>query len=320
MASPSRLHAADDATTTVALEAVFQGGVPSSVVELKAMQEHVVRLTQRVTAATVAIQVGAAQGSGVIVSADGYVLTAAHVSSEPGETAWLVLHDGTRVTGKTLGAYRTIDAGLLRINQAAPQGGWPHARMGDSSNVAPGQWCLAAGHPGGFQDDRPPVVRLGRILSVTADSFNTDCTLIGGDSGGPLFDMGGSVIGVNSRIGNPLNVNLHVPVNSYREQWERLARGEAWGYTPGQPSYIGVQGKVGAQEAVISRVFPGAPAALAGVQAGDIVLRFGGTRITDFAALQQCVADERPGTRVTLTVQRGEAILNLPVEIGVRPE
>ena len=228
--------------------------------------------------------------------------------------------NGKRVEGKTLGLFRTIDAGLIKINKQPPNGGeWPHVEMGDSAKVKPGQWCLAAGHPGGFQDQRPPIIRLGRILSLQEDStITTDCTLIGGDSGGPLFNMEGQVIGVNSRIGNALTMNLHVPVNTYRTEWDRLVRGDDWGHTPGETPFIGVQGEPDATDAKVARVFEGTPAAEAGLKTGDVITRFGRQEVRDFEGLQALVADEQPGRRVKLQVRRGDDTLQLELVIGKR--
>ena len=295
--------------------------VPRNLADLRGMQTHVQRLAKQVIPATVAVQVGSAQGSGVIISPDGYVLTAAHVSGRPGRSATLVMHDGTKVSAETLGIYRTLDAGLIKITQRTRDDKWPHVPMGDSEKVESGQWCLVTGHPGGFEDQRPPIVRLGRVLSFQQDStINTDCTLIGGDSGGPLFSMSGKVIGVNSRIGNPLTVNLHVPVNVYRESWDRLARADTWGYTPGQRPYIGVQGRPDGDDATVWKVFPGTPAARAGMQAGDLILSFGNRPVKDFHALQTLVRDERLGNRVKVVVRRGSDLLKLEVTIAKRPD
>lgn len=305
--------------TTTPLASLLRGDAPQSLDDLKAIETHVQGLIKEILPTTVAVQVGPAQGSGVVISADGYVLTAAHVSGEPGRTAWLVLHDGSRVSGTTLGVYRTLDAGLIKINQTQPGQTWPYATMGESKDVVAGQWCLAAGHPGGFQSNRPPVVRLGRVLSLNDNStLTTDCTLIGGDSGGPLFGMDGNVIGVNSRIGNPLTVNLHVPVNTFRDEWNRLANSDSWGHTPGREPFLGVQGEPESNDATIHRVFPGTPAADAGLKPGDLVLRFAGKRIPDFPTLQNYVSEEEPGNRVTIVIRRNDRTIELPLVIGLR--
>src|ERR1700758_5501580 len=116
--------------------------------------------------------------------------------------------------------------------------------MGKSTSLTKGQWVVSIGHPGGFRPNRTPVVRLGRVLEANANLIQTDCTLVGGDSGGPLFDMDGKVIGIHSRIGPAITANLHVPVNTYRDTWDDLANGETLG-GPVRPrtgqAYMGVR-------------------------------------------------------------------------------
>src|SRR3954466_942030 len=101
--------------------------------------------------------------------------------------------------------------------------------MGISGALHKAQWCIALGHPGGFKLGRTAPLRLGRILDLRGTFITTDCTLVGGDSGGPLFDLDGKVIGIHSRIGASTLANIHVPVDTYTETWDRLAAAEAWG-------------------------------------------------------------------------------------------
>jgi serine protease Do len=248
LAVGGHLGAADAMPVSAATEASSQrlrdifGGKPlSGLTDLKAMQEHVRNLTERIKKCTVGVQVGPAWGSGVIVSKDGYVLTAAHVAGRPNQACKVRLSDGKEVSGMTLGLYRTLDAGLMKITDA---GEWPHAEIADSRKPGYGQWCVAMGHPGGYQEDRGAVLRLGQVLSVTDDAITTNCTLVGGDSGGPLFDMEGRVIGINSRIAEQFYNNMHVPVSAFRERnaWDRMLKGEAWGHMPGQDPWLGVSG------------------------------------------------------------------------------
>src|SRR5205814_1487472 len=137
---------------------------------------------------------------------------------------------------------------------------------------------------------RKPVVRVGRILSNKSGVMTTDCTLVGGDSGGPLFDMEGKVIGIHSRIGGSLTANMHVPVNTYRDTWDRLAKGEEWGslFVTGGP-YIGVQGVPESDVAKIAEVLADGPAAKAGIKTGDVIVKFDGKEITNFASLSSQV-------------------------------
>ena len=133
------------------LDRLLSGGNPGGVADLKAMQDHVRKLTAQLMKCTVGVQVGAAQGSGVIISKDGYVLTAAHVAGKPNHDVLFILSDGRMLRGKTLGLNRTMDAGLMKIED---QRELPFAELGVSDKLNEGQWCLATGHPGGYQSDR----------------------------------------------------------------------------------------------------------------------------------------------------------------------
>jgi serine protease Do len=316
----SSLAAAEADRETAAevdLEALFAGGTPSSAAELRAMERHQRKLAKKLAVCTVAVVVGPAHGSGVIISRDGLVLTAAHVAGKPNREATIRLADGRRVKAKTLGVYRTLDAGLMKITEDGP---WPHAELAEDSEIEVGQWVLATGHPGGFESGRQPVLRVGRVLLTDKFAITTDCALIGGDSGGPLFDMQGRVIGVNSRIGRFLTANMHVPVAAYHDNWDRLVKGDSWGHfpLPGGGPYIGVVGDANSNVANITAVRPGTPAEKAGLQPGDIVLSFAGKPISDFESLQLRVNDCDPGERVVLTVQREEEIVEIELTVGSR--
>ncbi|MEO0476263.1 MAG: serine protease [Planctomycetota bacterium] len=176
--------------------------------------------------ATVGIVIpGGSMGSGVIISEDGLVLTAAHVLPEAGGDIVIVLADGKQVAGKALGVNRGVDSGMAQITEP---GKYPVAPVADNDTIWEGDWCIAFGHGGGVQTDRPAPMRLGRMLHVTSASqptrwLTTDCTVISGDSGGPLFDLEGNVIGIHSNIGMSVLVNRHVPISAYHAQWEDLA-------------------------------------------------------------------------------------------------
>src|SRR5262249_25426950 len=147
-----------------------------------------------------------------------------------------------------------------------------------------GQWCIATGHPGGFRPGRTPVVRLGRIQEARDMFVRTDCSLVGGDSGGPLFDMQGRVIGIHSRIGGPITANIHVPVDTYRGTWAGLAKAGAGGGRPGSPAlstvpYMGTEGDADADQARVPRVVPDSPAEKAGLKVDDVITMFDGKKI-----------------------------------------
>ncbi len=321
----ARAARADDAPNVPApapVPAVFDKAVPENLEELRVIQEHVRALTKKVTPAVVNVRLGMGQGSGVIISPDGYVLTAGHVSGTPGRDVWLTLADGRKVKGKTLGVNRRIDSGLIKISGDGP---WPYVEMGSSKGLKKGQWCLAIGHPTGLKPGRAPVVRLGRVLDSGDVLIRTDCTLVGGDSGGPLFDMNGKVIGIHSRIALSLTANIHVPVDTYRETWAKLKAGDAWGggmfgqATRRNEPYIGVTGDPDGENCKILEITPGSPAEKAGLKANDVVLRFGGQKIADFDTLRSQVLKRRPGEEVTVEIQRGDQTVSLKLTVGKRP-
>jgi serine protease Do len=308
--------AADDqaaAIETIDVKRLFDGEPPQTIADLTAMQQHQQDLAKRLVACTVAVVVGAAHGSGVIISQDGYVLTAAHVAGTPNRRAMVIMADGRRVGATTLGCHLTLDAGLMKITEAGP---WPYSEMSEDDSARGGQWCVVTGHPGGFQEGRPPVVRIGRVLTTDRFAVTTDCTLVGGDSGGPLFDMNGRVIGINSRIGRDLTANLHVPVVAYRESWDRLKNGDQWGHFPGTGPVIGVRGAPDAGDAKIAQVYPGTPAEKAGIKSGDVIVKFNGRGVSDFSSLQLLVNDCKPGDKVEVELFREDRRVLLELVIG----
>jgi serine protease Do len=302
----------------------FDKTVPENLHDLEEIQDHVRRLVERVLPCTVALRIGPAQGSGVIIDDEGHVLTAGHVSGAPGRKVEVLLHDGRKLHGITLGANAGIDSGLVRITDRVSL---PHAERAPSAESTRGQWCLALGHPGGYQAGRAPVVRLGRVLEANNTFLRTDCALVGGDSGGPLFDMEGRVIGIHSRIGGSLTANIHVPVDTYHDTWERLTAAEAWGSDAGllqfaRPgaAYLGVETDPESRPIRILTVAPDSPAARAGVRPDDVLLKIDDQRIGSFDDLGWVMRHLRPGTEVTVFVRRGEQTRALNVVLGNRPD
>ena len=192
--------------------------------------------------------------------------------------------------------------------------------MAKDRSLRAGQWCLATGHPGGFEEGRKPVLRVGRVLLVDKFAVTTDCTLVGGDSGGPLFDMHGRVIGINSRIGRFLTANLHVPIAAYHDAWDRLKQGDAWGHFPGSGPYLGIQGDNRSNDAQVARVLPDSPAEKAGLKIGDVIVKFADKPVGDFATLQLYVNDCQPGDKVTVEIRRGSENVTLQLVMEQRRE
>jgi serine protease Do len=319
LALPAAAHGSPVKVETNRLPPVLEKVVPETVDDLRLIQQQVKSVLAKVLPCTVGIRIGAGQGSGVIISEDGYVLTAGHVAGQPDRSATIILPDGRQVKAKTLGMNRAIDSGLLKITD---KGKYPFVLMGHAAALKRGEWCIAAGHPGGYKSGRTPVVRVGRVLDISDTALRTTCTLVGGDSGGPLFDLEGKVIGIHSRIGNPITANIHVPVDTYLDTWDRLARSESWGGrlgSKGDPEpFLGVQGDPEAKECRLLRILPGSPAEKAGLRENDVVTRFGRKSISDYEDLVAQIQKRKPGDEVTLEVQRGDESVIVRVVIGKR--
>ncbi len=237
---------------------------PRNLDDLKKIEQQIHQVLQRVVPATVGTQIGVSRGSGVIVSENGLVLTAGHVVGKPGQEVLFTLHDGKTAKGKTLGVYATADAGMMQITD---DGKWPFVEPGRSADLKLGAWCVALGHPLGYRAGRPPVIRAGRVLRLGDMTVQSDCALVGGDSGGPLFDLDGKVIGINSRIGGAMSMNFHVPIDIFHENWDRLAAGESWALSipqrDGDDVKVALRGAVDATAPCVVRVkYDGKPVAL----------------------------------------------------------
>ena len=291
--------------------AAFTRSVPRDVADLLAIQKQVGKLVGDLSKATVGLRIGNGAGSGVIVSADGYVLSAAHVTGAPNRRVNVLLADGRSLRGRTLGLDRGLDASVLKIEAKGP---FPFRPLARPKDVRTGDWCLALGHPGGFQRNRPPVVRLGRVIRTESGFVQTDCTLVGGDSGGPLFDLSGNVIGIHSRIGAPTTWNFHVPIRAYTESWARFLDGVAFGRpSRGRQPVLGINGVDHARGCTVTAVNPNMPAAKAGVKTGDLIVKIDGKGFEGLDSLFEHVQSKKPGDKLKLSIQRN----GKPVEITV---
>lgn len=294
--------------------------VPESVEDLKALQDRVRHVVEKCTPSTVGVLIGMGAGSGVIVSEDGLVLTAAHVSGEPGNKCRIVLPDGKRVNGKTLGINEKMDSGMVQIVDKGPNNGkWPFLPIGKAADLKKGQWVVSLGHPGGPKEGRFPVARLGRVQTVAKDLLRTDCTLVGGDSGGPLFDLNGNVVGIHSRIGLSLAQNIHVPSDAFKTEWDQLAKGENIGKRVAAPvAYLGVTFDEKADTAKLLSVEEDGPAAEAGLKGGDVITRFNDSVVATADDIRGLLKKCKPGEEVELIVRRDEKKLSLTVKLGKR--
>ena len=294
------------------------------VVKLESMVEAVARKVVPATVALLSEQTGAS-GSGVVASADGLILTAAHVV-QGADSLLVVFPNGKQVQAKVLGANYSKDIAMVKITGADK---WPFATLGASKALAAGDWVVALGHSAGFDAGRPPPVRFGRVVSKGPGNFlTTDCTLIGGDSGGPLFDLKGNIIGIHSSIGQSLTNNNHAGIDGIRDDWERIIAGETWGAlsmnpfaNPEMPVLgIGMAMLRGVKGVIVENVVPGSPAAASGVRTGDVIRRLDGSELRDGGELLQMLAKRQAGDKVKLEVLRDKASLEMQVTLKRRNE
>ena len=295
------------------LPAGFRQAAPASTADLKAIEQHVKALAARVSPAVVAVAVGSGSGSGVVISADGLVLTAGHVCREADRSARFTFHDGRTARGRTVGISRDSDTGLMRITD---KGRWPYAKMGDLAQTRVGDWVLALGHPGGFDLRRSLVVRLGRIIRLETGALQTDCTISPGDSGGPLFDMHGRVIGIHSAISSSVAENFHVSITEFYDSWAELVKASG-GDDQAQRlrAYVGARGVDDAAGCRLTVVEENSPASKAGLKVGDVVLKVDGREVKLYSSFLRWVAEAEPGETLNLEVKRGDQLLALELKL-----
>ena len=286
-------------------------GDPVSLEDLQELEERVQDCVKKIDKVTVGVQIGGAQGSGVVISKEGIVLTAAHVSGEPGRLATVVLPSGRRLRAKTLGRNGPLDASLVQITS---RGSWDFAEMGVSKDVKIGDWCVAMGHPGGYMRGRPPVVRVGRVVTHRRSVIQTDCSLVGGDSGGPLFDLDGNVIGIHSRIGAATDWNFHVPVDVYRDNWDRLVNSE--NLRRSSKARLGITGETIENGCRIEQVIAGSAAEKAGLKRNDVIVEFEGGAVRGIESLIDLVGKQKPGDEITVAFLRDGKRQKAQVTLG----
>lgn len=276
---------------------------------LQALQEKVRAVSSSRMPITVALvsKDESSSGSGVIIDRDGLILTAAHVIQGQ-ETMNVIFHDGKTLTGKVLGANFAKDLGMVRIEE---QGNYPFAKRGSSKDLKVGDWVVAMGHASGFDPARTPPVRFGRVISKGPGIFlTTECTLIGGDSGGPLFDLDGNVVAINSNIGQGLRLNNHAGADGFTEDWEKMLVGEQWGTLQLDPLHneeMPVLGLVlGANRfgLIVGDIAPGSKALQAGILPGDLIYALDGERIRNLEELRNELLRRQVGDKAKLTILR----------------
>jgi len=328
-ANRSEAYALPNSEVRKALKSLFKLKVPSlenktdnathvSLVQLKNIQTDLQKLLPKSTKATVGLIINGASGSGIIVSEDGYVLTAAHVSQRPGSKVTIIMPDGKRYKGKSLGNHARGDVGMVKITD---KGKFPFVKMAKSADQNEGDWCFALGYPGGFNKERGAVVRIGKIIEIRPNVVWTDCTLLGGDSGGPLFNFKGEVIGINSRIFNTSEDNLHGPVDLIQDNWKEMADGQSirLGQMPMNKAFLGVATEKSNEGLEVVEVVEGSAANEAGVKIGDIILSINAKELDSTRALINTLRKREVGDEIQIKILRDKKPISLKAKLKARP-
>ncbi len=268
-------------------------------------------------------------GSGFIISSDGYILTNNHVVDHA-DVVTVRLQDRRTLTAKVIGTDPTYDIAVLKIDAG---GSLPAVSLGDSRSLKPGQWVLAIGSPFGFDYTvtQGIVSAVGRNLGQQDQPYTsfiqTDVPINRGNSGGPLFDLQGRVVGVNSQIysntGDYMGVSFSIPIDVAMNAVQQIkskgyvSRGQL-GVTMQPVSDDIVKAfklDNGAGAAVVD-VTPGSGAAKAGIQAGDIILSYNGQPLQQAADLPPLVGMTKPGSKVPMEILRNGKKQTLEVTVN----
>ena len=298
---------------------------PASQDDLMVIQATLQAALPKAKAATVCIDLGEGSGSGVIVSKDGLVMTAAHVSGGVGKDVKVVMPDGTKLKAETLGLVAETDAALIRITEKNPGGGdFPFVEINREDDTKLGDWIFSLGHSGGFDKDRGAVLRLARLVRIANYTVQTDGTLIGGDSGGPLFDMDGKLVGIHSRVGQQLAVNNHVPVKVFLENWDAMMKSEFIGEGPFAEKpvkgsgFLGLASKDVEGGLEVTKVGKDTPAEKAGLKEGDLLRTFNGQKLTTRDGMKALLAEMASDDKLTLEITRDGKDETIELRLGKR--
>ena len=266
------------------------------------------------------------QGSGFIVSADGTILTNAHVVDGATEVT-VKLTDRREFKAKVVGSDRRSDIAVLKIDARS----LPTVRLGNPADVSVGEWVLAIGSPFGFENTATSGIVSAKSRSLSGDSYvpflQTDVAVNPGNSGGPLFNLKGEVIGINSQIysasGGYQGISFAIPIDVASKVKDQLvATGKV---TRGRIGVVVQEvnqdladsfGLKKPQGALVSSVEKGGPAEKAGIEPGDVIIAFDGKTIDRSADLPVLVNDVRPGQHKRLEVVRKGASKSLDVTVG----
>jgi serine protease Do len=266
--------------------------------------------------------------SGFIVRSDGYVLTNNHVIEGAKEIV-VTLADGRKFNGKIMGRDSRNDLAIVKIEAK----NLPAVQLGDSDAIRPGDFAIAIGNPYGLQHTVTAGIISGLARSLDGDPseagiyIQTDAAINRGNSGGPLIDIDGRVVGINTAIiAQAQGLGFAVPVNVAKSVMDDLISGKRLTYpwigvqlqdlTSELAEYFELREKYGA---VVAYVYPDSPAEKAGLEGGDIIIRFGNTEIKNITMLQEEVRKRKAGDKVVIQVWRNKSYMLVTVTLGEMP-
>jgi serine protease Do len=273
-------------------------------------------------------QIEHGMGSGVVISPDGYIVTNNHVI-EGAVDIRVTTHDRRVLKAKLVGADPLTDLAVLKVNE----NNMTSVPWGDSTQVRPGQTVLAFGNPYGFRFTvtRGIVSAVNRAnpdsnRSKPGEFIQTDAAINPGNSGGPLVDSRGEVVGINTFLVSPSGtfsgMGFAIPAQIVKPTVETLIRDGkvehgriGIGITDVTPENAKFFGDSTAMGAVVTQVDPDSPGAKAGLQIGDVITEVNGQKVNDSGELQVFVGQQKPGTKVELTVLRNGKSMNMPITL-----
>ena len=269
-------------------------------------------------------------GSGFIISADGYIMTNAHVV-ESADKITVRLTDKREFSAKVIGADKRTDVALLKIEAT----GLPKITVGDPDKLRVGEWVIAIGSPFGFDSSVTAGIVSAQGRSLPQDNFvpfiQTDVAINPGNSGGPLFNMDGEVVGINSQIytrsGGSMGLSFAIPIDVATQVTDQLrtsgkvTRGRIGvmiqELTRELAESFGLNKPVGA---LISNVEKDGPADKAGLEASDVILKFDGKPVYSSGDLPRIVAATKPGSKAVIELWRKGETRRITVEVAEMPE
>jgi putative serine protease PepD len=265
-----------------------------------------------------------AQGSGFVYDSDGHIVTNNHVVDGASSIS-VTFSDGSKYSAKVVGTDPSSDLAVLKVN--APASKLHPLTLGDSSKLEVGDGVVAIGSPFGLEETVTTgiVSALNRDISSTnnftiSGAIQTDAAINHGNSGGPLLNMAGQVVGINTQIesdsGGNEGVGFAVPSSTIAQVASKLVNGEKVVHP-----YLGVyvQTPTNRSGAAIAQVKSGSPAAAAGLKAGDVITAFGGETISAPNDLTAAVGAKQPGDKINVTYVRNGSTKTTQVTIGTRP-